>query len=213
VREKEFAMMSHLAVEQLEERCVPAAHVVATPPADTTIPAVVQAVRGHVDRVDPATPAAAAIGAVQVPPSPLAVNAPQIVPIDNALLALPTEMSAMPELDAANVVLEVSIRDEPVMPERPAEAPPAVVVVVTTVEREAGSVVPAAADWHVEPVRAPTVPLARLANERVAPETAARHDHLPMLVWMIGMASLVALRAERRWTLTSACACPAQPDR
>jgi hypothetical protein len=193
-------------VEQLEERLAPAAHVAsaAPTPVDTqsqTIPALVQAVRGQVEHSAAALVLAVSAASSSAGPSALiTVEAPQPLLLDRLIVALPAESPALAlaDVDAAPSALEEALIVDPAAPPTGVTSEWNIVVVVTTVESQPEFVVPASSEFHAEPARVPSIPLAIPAGEREAiVEAAAAHDHLPMLVWMVGMASLVALRAER----------------
>lgn len=191
------------AVEQLEERYVPstavAVHPIHPAPAEIrdtqAIAAVVQAVRWHIDRIDAKLPSVIAAAMAALPPTPLSVNAPPAPPNVIPPTVLPLEMPVVTDVAFVNEALEAAHAGEPAAPAvDPVPSPP--VVVVTTVEQAGEYVVAAIADRDLEPVRAPSVLLAPPVREPAA-EPAA-HDHLPLLVWMLGIASVVALHAERR---------------
>jgi hypothetical protein len=182
------------SIEQLEQRCVPSA---AAPPTNVhdaqTMPAVVQAVRSPVAHVDAVVPPTAAATVPQAPP--IAVPAPPPVSIDSPPIALPLEAPAVPDVLAVTESMEQVRAAEP--------ETPTPLVVVTSVDQEPEFVVPAAAEAHVEPVRAPSIPLVRLADERVAVTPPPARDHLPVLVWMVGVASLVAPRVQMHFRRAS----------
>lgn len=185
------------SVEQLEARCIPSV-VAAVPLAvhdPQTMLAVAQTARGHVDSVAAVLPSIAASSPIHQPP--VAVSAPPPIAAIPPT-ALPLETAAAPEAVSLSEAMEQVTAAEPApAPAADPSVTPAVVV-VTAVEPESDFVVPAVADVHTEPVRAPSIPLDRPAREPAVTADAPAHECLPMLVWMVGLASVVALHAERR---------------
>jgi hypothetical protein len=208
VREKEFAMPPRVLplVEQLEARCVlsvaaaPAVHPTNPAHADVhdtqAILAVVQLVRGNVARIDATLPIAIA-GGMAALPAGFTANAPPSPPVNVPPTVLPLEPGIVPDVATASESLDVAHVEKLEAPAAEPVASLPVVVVVTTAEQELDFIVARVAETRTEPVRVPSIPLDRPVHEPAAAEPMT-HDHLPLLVWMVGIASVAALHAERR---------------
>ncbi len=156
-------------VEQLEQRCV--LSVAANPvPADLhnnqTIPAIVQAVRGPVQRLDAPVASAVAAALAPMPLAPIPVTAPPSLPIGGPPTASPLDLPVVTEAPTVSSALEVAFAEEPAVPDAEAVAESPTVVVVTAAAPEPEFMVPAVADAVAEPVRAPSIPLARPGANR-----------------------------------------------
>jgi hypothetical protein len=185
----------------------PAVHSAKAAPADPqAILAIIAAVRGHADRVELVLPPPAGSAPPDKVPPPPSIDAPSPVPFDRTIIALPVESTVPPpaEVPVASSPFEEARIAEPGLPAHdPMPVERSAVVVVTAVEQEPEMEVPAASEFRAEPTRAPCI---WLAERVVAPaESAAKQDHLPLLIWMLGMTGLVAMRAERRRAVDLAC--------